>query len=128
MATDLKKLQGTWLITALELDGNKMGAGMLGESKIIVKGDRFTTISMGATYEGNIRVDEKKKPKVFDLKFTAGPEKGNTSFGIYELDGDTWKICLTITGKARPKKFATSPGSGTALEILERSAAAKSKS
>jgi uncharacterized protein (TIGR03067 family) len=123
MATDLKKLQGTWLITALEVDGNKMGAGMFGESKIIVKGDRFTTISMGATYEGKVTVDEKKKPKAFELKFTVGPEKGNISFGIYELDGDTWKICLTVTGKTRPKRFATSPGSGLALETLKRSSA-----
>ncbi len=31
-----------------------------------------------------------------------------------------WKLCLTLTGKERPKEFATKPGSGIALETLKR--------
>ena len=124
MKEELKKLQGTWNIVAFELDGRKMPA--VG-SKIVVKGNRFTTIAMGATYDGTLAVDVTKTPKTFDLIFTAGPEKGNTSFGIYELDGDTWKICLAITGKDRPKKFATKPGSGHALETLKRERRADSQ-
>jgi uncharacterized protein (TIGR03067 family) len=122
--TDLDKLQGSWTIIALEMDGAEMPAGAPGGSKIVVKGDKFTTISMGAAYDGTITLDQTKKPKSFDLKFTAGPEKGNTSLGIYELGGDNWKICLTVTGKTRPRAFATAPGSGLALETLRRDASA----
>jgi uncharacterized protein (TIGR03067 family) len=118
--TDLDKLQGSWTIVALEMNGAEMPAGSPGGSKIVVKGDKFTTISMGATYDGTIALDPTKRPKCFDLKFTAGPEKGNTSLGIYELDGDNWKICLTVTGNTRPHAFATAPGSGLALETLRR--------
>jgi uncharacterized protein (TIGR03067 family) len=114
---DLERLQGTWTIVALEIDGVEMPSG---GSKIVVEGDRFTTVSMGATYNGDIALYPSKKPKAFDLNFTAGPEKGNTSFGIYELNGDQWKICLTVTGKSRPQAFATQPGSGLALETLRR--------
>lgn len=117
---DLDKLQGSWTIVTLEMDGAAMPAGAPGGSKIVVKGDKFITISMGATYDGVITLDPAKKPKSFDLKFTNGPEKGNTSLGIYELDGDNWKICLTVTGKTRPQTFATKPGSGLALETLRR--------
>ncbi len=116
MKKEIEKLQGTWNISSLEVDGQAMPA----MGAIVVKGNRFTTSAMGAEYGGTIAVDEKKTPKTFDLKFTSGPEKGNTNFGIFELDGDTWKICLSMTGKDRPKKFATSPGSGHALEILQR--------
>jgi uncharacterized protein (TIGR03067 family) len=122
--TDLDKLQGSWTIIALEMDGAEMPAGAPGGSKIVVKGDKFTTISMGAAYDGTITLDQTKKPKSFDLKFTAGPEKGNTSLGIYELGGDNWRICLTVTGKTRPSAFATAPGSGLALETLRRDASA----
>ncbi|MGH9721340.1 MAG: TIGR03067 domain-containing protein, partial [Bryobacteraceae bacterium] len=59
-------------------------------------------------------------PKTLDLTFTAGPEKGNTSLGIYELDGDDWTICLTTRDGRRPKKFAAAPGAGHALETLKR--------
>jgi uncharacterized protein (TIGR03067 family) len=123
MDKELAKLQGTWTIAALEVNGQKMSAGMLAAASIVVQGDHFTSLGMGATYEGTLSLDPARKPKAFDLKFTAGPEKGHTSLGIYALDGATWKLCLTVSGKSRPKKFATSPGSGLALETLHRAAA-----
>src|SRR5262249_50729389 len=43
--------------------------------------------------------------------------------GIYKLDGDTWKLCLAMRGSVRPSKFATTNGSGFALEILTRGSA-----
>jgi uncharacterized protein (TIGR03067 family) len=56
------------------------------------------------------------------MKFTAGPEMGKTALGIYEIDQDTWKFCLTIADASRPEQFATSPGCGHALETLKRAA------
>ena len=87
--TDLENLQGSWTIVTLQIDGAEMPPG---GAKIVVKGDKFTTISMGATYNGIVTLYDAQTPKAFDLKFTAGPEKGNTSLGIYDLDGDHWKI------------------------------------
>jgi uncharacterized protein (TIGR03067 family) len=117
MSTDLDRLQGNWNITSLEIEGQPMPST---GSRIIIAGDRFTTIAMGAEYAGTIEIDPAKKPKRFDLAFTEGPEKGSRSLGIYELEGDTWRICLGLTGKTRPRKFATAPGSGHALETLQR--------
>jgi uncharacterized protein (TIGR03067 family) len=73
-----------------------------------------------ATYGGTFVLDPGKKPKTIDIKFTEGPEKGNTSLGIYELDGDTLKICLTITAKDRPTEFAAKAKSGHGFEVLKR--------
>jgi uncharacterized protein (TIGR03067 family) len=117
MGKDLDRLQGTWNIVSLEMDGQTMTGG---GARIVVRGDRFTTIAMGATYEGTVAVYQATAPKSFDLHFEEGPEKGNTSFGIYELDGDWWKICLTTRGSERPREFAAPPGTGIALEILQR--------
>src|SRR3954467_8584128 len=116
--TDLDKLQGSWKITSLEVEGQPMPAP--GGACIVIEGERFQSLGMGAVYEGKVEVDGTKKPKTFDLLFTAGPEKGNRSLGIYQLKGDAWKICLTVTGKTRPTKFETTPGSGCALETLTR--------
>ena len=121
MGKDLEALQGTWNIVSLEMDGSKMpGAG----SRIVVRGDRFTTLAMGATYEGTVAVHQTTVPKSFDLRFEEGPEKGNTNLGIYQLDGDRWKICLTTRGSERPREFAAPPGTGIALETLQRGTAA----
>jgi uncharacterized protein (TIGR03067 family) len=117
---ELERLQGAWQIASLEVDGAALPESAFEGSRIVVKGSTFSTISMGATYGGKVSVDGSKKPKSLDLAFKSGPEKGNTALAIYELDGDRWRICLTVTGKTRPKAFATKPGSGLALETLLR--------
>ncbi len=116
----MKTLDGTWNISALEVGGNKMPAS----GTIAVKGARFTTESMGATYEGKLKIDEKAKPHTIDMVFTAGPEKGNTNRGIFELDDDTWRLCLNMHGGERPTRFASN-GNGVALETLVRGKAVK---
>ena len=117
MNADIEKLQGVWNIVSLDLDGQTIPAR---GAKIAIDGDHFTSTGMGGTYEGTMEVDESRTPKTLNMKFTAGPEQGNTNVGIYELDGDTWRICLATRGTDRPKKFAAKPGTGIALEVLKR--------
>ena len=124
--TDFDLLQGTWSVSALEMDGQPMG-GIPAGACITVAGARFTTAGMGADYEGEMTVDASASPKRFDLLFQTGPEAGNRSLGIYELDGDSWKMCLTTRGGERPTKFATKAGTGHALQTLTRDGEAASK-
>lgn len=129
MPQDLDRLQGTWRVSALEVDGQKMSAEMLAGSNIVIQGDRFTSNGMGFVYEGRIEIDASATPRRLDMKFDGGPEKGNTNPGIYELTGDAWKICLATRGSLRPATFAATPGSGFAVETLVRAeAATKAKS
>lgn len=123
IAGDLKKLQGSWTVVELEVEGAKMP---FGGSKIVIDGDQFTTVGMGSSYSGAMEIQPSKQPKTFDVLFAAGPHKGKRSLGIYELDGDTWRICMGFAGvKTRPEKFATAPKSGYALETLKRDRVAK---
>jgi uncharacterized protein (TIGR03067 family) len=125
MNNDLERLQGNWNIVSLEMGGRKMP--LLG-GKISVKGDRFITTGMGATYEGKVEVGAIKKLKPIDLIFDSGPEQGTTALGIFEFeDDDTWKLCLTTQGGKRPEAFATEPGTGHAFEVLKREGAADSR-
>jgi uncharacterized protein (TIGR03067 family) len=120
MPNDLSKLQGTWFVKSLEADGNSVPNISASGAKIIIEDEKFTSIAMGAVYDGKVSLNEKSKPKSFDLVFTKGPEKGNRNLGIYKLNTDKWTICLAMRGSVRPNKFATSVGSGFALEVLER--------
>jgi uncharacterized protein (TIGR03067 family) len=86
----------------------------------VIKGDRFTAIGMGAEYKGKFEADFTRKPHRLDMNFTAGPEKGNRNLAIFELDGDTWTLCLATRGSKRPAEFASKPGTGIALETLTR--------
>src|SRR5438445_7893760 len=109
------------------MDGQAFPASAMVGARIVIQGDRFSSTGMGATYEGTFGVDATKAPRTIDMKFTSGPEKGNTNFGIYELDQSAWRLCLATRGTERPKKFATQPGSGIALEILRRASSASQK-
>jgi len=126
MADDLEKLQGNWHVTALELDGRDMPAEPFEGAMIIVEKNNFTSLNMGATYEGTVEIDETTEPKSFDMVFTAGHAAGTRNRGIYKLSRERWTICVATRGDARPGKFATKPDTGLALETLERSPARKS--
>jgi uncharacterized protein (TIGR03067 family) len=123
MQDDLLHLQGLWNITSLEVDGAALPPGSFTGAGIEVKGDRFVSMGMGAAYGGSITVNAGAKPRKLSLQFIEGPETGNINNGIYELDGDHWRICLATTSGPAPVRFATSPGSGFALETLERGTA-----
>ena len=124
MPSDLDKLQGTWNIQSLEVEGHQMGSEMLAHARLEIKGSRFTTIGMGAEYSGTLKLDNSASPARLDMKFTAGPEKGNTNLGIYEMNGNSWRLCLATRGTVRPATFSSTAGDGFALEVLTRGAPA----
>lgn len=121
MKHDLDRLQGTWTVSALEMDGETVAAG---DAHVVIEGSRFTTSGMGDDYGGTIELDASARPARIDMKFESGPEKGNTNLGIYKLDDDSWKLSLATRGTERPAKFASTPGSGVAVETLVRGKAA----
>ncbi|MBZ5727708.1 MAG: TIGR03067 domain-containing protein [Acidobacteriia bacterium] len=124
MHQDLDLLQGTWTVTALEVEGQKMPAAMLAAGRIVIAGDRFTSTGMGVEYQGTLTLDATASPRKIDMNFDAGPETGNSNPGIYELEGDTLRLCIATRGGRRPSGFASTPGSGLALETLVRGGAA----
>lgn len=120
MTEEIEKLQGTWRIVALEVDGNKMEEVFFGGSKMVVAAGAFTAVSMGAAYGGILAIDALNDPYKIDMIFTYGPHAGSRSLGIYRFEADTWVLCLGMAGTERPENFVTQPGSGHALERLER--------
>jgi uncharacterized protein (TIGR03067 family) len=85
--------------------------------KSVVKGDKVT-VSTGdkVVAEVTITVDPSKKPKWMD-SVTTGEDK--KALAIYELDGDTLKICVGLKGE-RPKEFTGKKDSGCALYVYKR--------
>jgi uncharacterized protein (TIGR03067 family) len=117
---DLDLLQGIWTVTTLEIDGEKVSPDVYGNATVVIKGSRFTSEGMGDIYQGTVELDASANPRRIDMKFDAGPEKGNTNPGIYKLAGDSWTLCLATRGKKRPSSFKSKPDSGIALETLTR--------
>ena len=118
-------LEGEWHFEALEVDGSTMPRAMIAHSKLLLDGDRFRMESPEANYDGRFNIDAAAKPMQIDIEFVEGPEAGNRSLGVFELQEDRLTICLGVVGAPRPTAFATRAGSGHALERLRRVSAAR---
>jgi uncharacterized protein (TIGR03067 family) len=116
----LRALEGDWRVAALEIDGTPVPAGAVSASRILIDGDRFRTESPEGNYDGIFRIDLAATPPHIDIEFVEGPEAGNTSYGLFDLDGNRLTLCLGLVGSPRPKGFVTTAGSGHALERLRR--------
>ena len=117
---ELENFRGTWKYVSMEADGMKVTLEPLAGIKLVLDGDKFTQTDPQATYRGTFSVSVKTRPKTIDVIFTEGPEKGKIFKGIYELEGDTYKACIAVPGRERPKEFASKPGSGHVLSVLKR--------
>ena len=59
--------------------------------------------------------------RTIDATRTSMPGKGQTYAGIYELDGDSWRWCVSPRKGERPTEFVTRKGQF--LLVLKRQAA-----
>jgi uncharacterized protein (TIGR03067 family) len=59
------------------------------------------------------KLDPSKSPKTLDAKVTDGPNKRVVYLSIYEISGDTLKVCFDPEGKKRPTEFKAESGSQT---------------
>jgi uncharacterized protein (TIGR03067 family) len=116
----LRMLEGEWSFETLQVDGSDMPRALVAQSKLLLDGDRFRMESPEATYDGRFAIDTSTTPMRIDIEFVEGPEAGNWSYGVFERHDDRLTICLGLVGATRPTTFATSPGSGHALERLWR--------
>lgn len=121
MNDHLSQLQGTWRVTALEVNGAAPPRTQLASSSIVIKGTRFTATGPGSLYEGEMTIDANAQPKRLSVAMEKGAEL-RTNHAIYEIKGDTLRICLNVNGDPAPKAFATKQGDGCALETLVREA------
>jgi uncharacterized protein (TIGR03067 family) len=117
---ELEKFRGSWRYGSMEMEGTAMPQESLKDAKLVCDGDHFTFSEPGMTHRGTFRIDPTKAPKTIDVVFTEGPNKGETLLGIYELEGDTYRVCLATPGKERPKALVSKANSGTVLEVLKR--------
>lgn len=85
----------------------------------------FKTTSVSGTKDGKqnlgtgtFKLDQTKKPWRMDATGTKGPQKGRKFLGIYTLEGDTLKWCVSVPGGEAPTEFVTKDGQF--LLILQR--------
>jgi uncharacterized protein (TIGR03067 family) len=111
---ELKKFQGIWTFESVEAGGKKLPADQFQGMTVTFEDDKYF-VKMGDTVveAATQKIDPSKSPKTLDAKVTDGPNKGAVYLCIYEIDGDTLKVCFDPEGKRRPTEFKAESGAQT---------------
>jgi uncharacterized protein (TIGR03067 family) len=96
---ELKRLEGTWTFQK-------------GSNRITIRGGTYTaTDPKGKVVLAAVMtIDPSKRPKWLTMRYTAGSFKGKTLFGVYELNGDTLRVYIPVSGP-RPTEHPFRGGS-----------------
>jgi uncharacterized protein (TIGR03067 family) len=118
---ELARFDGVWKGVSVVEDGKEMPKAEAEAVRLTVAGEKYTLKVGDQEIEGTHKLDPTTKPKRIDAVRTKGPQKGEKMVGIYELDGDTFRVCFAAAGKAdRPTEFKSAAGSGHRLLVLKR--------
>jgi RNA polymerase sigma factor (sigma-70 family) len=118
--SDQELLQGTWVIARMGFAGQEMDVGP--RWLITFDGDRCA-LDFGPQrlIPTTFQIDPGKSPKTIDFTFVNEPNQ--VSPGIYDIDGDTPRICYDRACRERPTAFATAADATFDLFILRRESA-----
>lgn len=122
IAKDRKKIEGTWRIVALEVNGNQAKEEDAKKLTVINGSDGTWSLrSEGKEVsKGTSIFDPTQRPKAIDFTSTEGEGKGNKYLGIYEIGETTRKLCFAPPGEERPTEFSSAPGSKHILVEFQR--------
>jgi uncharacterized protein (TIGR03067 family) len=121
-ADDRGTIQGRWKPISLERGGKPIASRTEPNDMmaLVIEGDRYDwtggDVPMGGTYT----LDPTKTPKEIDVRPSSGPNQGRTLKGIYQIEGDTLKVCLAGPDEGRATEFESKEGGRHSLYIMRR--------
>ncbi len=100
---DQELIQGKWQAVSGETANEKLTGALLQGIKLTFVGTKVSMTRGGESGDASFTLDPTKTPKQIDLVVS----DGSNSIGIYELDKDRLKLCLTdAKAEPRPTEFA----------------------
>ncbi len=118
---DRDRLQGSWTVVSFERDGSPLPADEVKQLHVIIAADRLTIKHDRKAREAVFNLDATRRPREINIIHPDSPQKDYPWPGIYELEGDTLKLCYPFQAdRPRPKEFKAPAGSGLLLLVLKR--------
>ena len=117
---DAKAVQGNWKPVKAELAGQPMTDAVLKSISLKLDNGKYEAFVGDLPDRGTYTVDATTKPMSMTVTGTEGPNKGKTFPAIYELKGDTLRICYDLSGAKRPTEFKTIAGTQLYLVTYNR--------
>ena len=120
-SADTKTLQGSWIPVKAELGGQPLPADVLKKITLILTNQNYEVTITGEQSDfGTWSIDTSTKPKGMTIVGTKGPNAGKTFPCIYEVKGNTFRICYDLSGTKQPTEFKTATGTKLYLVTYNR--------
>jgi uncharacterized protein (TIGR03067 family) len=120
-SADVKALHGCWVPVKAELGGQALPADVLSTITLTLTNNNYEVTIKGEQSDyGTWTLDTSTKPKGMTIVGTKGPNAGKTFPCIYEIKGDTFRICYDLSGAKRPTEFKTATGAKLYLVTYNR--------
>ena len=110
LADDTKEVQGSWTPMKADLGGQPVPESVLKSISLKLENGKYEISVGGAPDKGTYTLDATSKPKGMIITGKEGPNIGKTFPAIYELKGDTLRICYDLSGSKRPTEFKSIAG------------------
>jgi len=119
-ADDLKAMEGTWTVEAAAAGGKPVESDDIKALVVKITGDRYEVRTKDGMDFGSLKLDETQKPKTMDATRTEGFDAGKMIKAIYEITGDTMRVCYAFDGGERPTELTTKDGLAWVLITYKR--------
>jgi len=117
---DAKAVQGSWKPVSAELAGQPMPDAVLKSISLKLENGNYEVFVGTAPDKGTYTLDASTQPRSMTVTGTEGPNHGKTFPAIYELNGDTLRICYDLSGAKRPTEFKSVAGTKLYLVTYNR--------
>jgi uncharacterized protein (TIGR03067 family) len=119
--TDLDGLQGKWVLTSMETEGDVVPAEDIKDWTAVYEGNRLTLRAGDRIRRrGIVTLAPDRTPKAMNTWDQDGPYDDQTVPGIYELKGDTLRLAFARPGQERPKEFTSKSGTAFLVCVYKR--------
>jgi len=124
--TDQELIQGTWVYVSLTVGGKKEWNGDMPQKSLTFAADKVRLVvnedGKEVAYQGHFKLNASRKPREIDVTELDGELKGKITACLYEIDGDTLRLCHPeVPGGDRPRTLDSKESSTDYLWTLKRS-------
>jgi uncharacterized protein (TIGR03067 family) len=106
------KLRGEWNCVSATINGKALPPDTVKALHLAITETRYITEKGNETlFDSTYRVDRAKSPAQIFMLGNEGALTGKEAQGIYEVSGDTLRICYTMPGDPAPSAFESGVGS-----------------
>jgi uncharacterized protein (TIGR03067 family) len=119
-AADTQAIQGNWKPASAELASQPLPAAVVQSIRLKLDQGKYEVFVGDKPDRGTYTLDATTRPKSITVTGTEGPNHGKTFPAIYELKGDTLRICYDLSGAIRPTEFKSLAGTKLYLVTYQR--------